>query len=195
MVIALLRNALEPYGATSSAGIVLTPKVGMNVWFLPVLSVIIGFKSLQWHHNEHDGISNHWHLNNLLNPLCRRRSKKTSKLHMTGLCEGNSPTGECGKCFYLMMPSWLSLIRWWHLNSWKDLKKSCITSSVKNTFLSKSIHAPNQYPIGYLEVRPCEVSESWDWSFKIIVVPWNLTGIMATVFSMYLSNFGMIKQL
>ena len=31
----------------------------------------------------------------LLNGLFRRRSKKTSKLHITGLCVGNSPgTGE-----------------------------------------------------------------------------------------------------
>ena len=51
--------------------------------------------SLQWCHNEHDGISNHWCIDYLLNHLFRRRSKKTSKLRVTGLCEGNSPvTGE-----------------------------------------------------------------------------------------------------
>ena len=46
--------------------------------------------SLQWCHNEHDGISNHQHLDCFLNHLFRRRSKKTSKL-CTGLCEGNPP--------------------------------------------------------------------------------------------------------
>ena len=51
--------------------------------------------TLQWRHNEHDGVSNHLRLNALLNRLFRRRSKKTSKLRATGLCEGNSPvTGE-----------------------------------------------------------------------------------------------------
>ena len=46
-------------------------------------------------HNEHDGVSNHQCLNCLLNRLFRCRSKKTSKLCVTGLYEGNSPmTGE-----------------------------------------------------------------------------------------------------
>ena len=51
--------------------------------------------TLQWCHNEHNGISNHWHLNCLHKRLFRCRSKKTSKICITGLCEGNSPvTGE-----------------------------------------------------------------------------------------------------
>ena len=51
--------------------------------------------SLQWRHNEHDGISNHQPHHCLLNRLFGRRSKKTSKLRITGLCVGNSPgTGE-----------------------------------------------------------------------------------------------------
>ena len=51
--------------------------------------------SLQWRHNEHDGVSNHQPHACLLNRLSRRRSKKTSKLRVTGLCAGNSPgTGE-----------------------------------------------------------------------------------------------------
>ena len=51
--------------------------------------------SLQWRHNGHDGISNHQPHSRLLNRLFRRRSKKTSKLRVTGLCAGNSPvTGD-----------------------------------------------------------------------------------------------------
>ena len=43
--------------------------------------------ALQWRHNGRDGVSNH--------RLFRHRSKKTSKLRVTGLCVGNSPvTGE-----------------------------------------------------------------------------------------------------
>ena len=58
----------------------------------------------------------------LLNRLFSRRSKETSKLRDTGLCEGNSPvTGEFpaqkgqwrGKCFHLMPSSWfLIFFRW-----------------------------------------------------------------------------------
>ena len=54
-----------------------------------------GSYSLQWHHNGHNGISNHQPHDCLLNRLFRRRSKKTSKLHVSGLYVGNAPvTGE-----------------------------------------------------------------------------------------------------
>ena len=47
--------------------------------------------TLLWRHNEHDSVSNHQPRSCLLNRLFRRRSKKTSKLRVTGLCVGNSP--------------------------------------------------------------------------------------------------------
>ena len=51
--------------------------------------------ALQWRHNEHDGVSKYQPHDCLFNRLFRRRSKKTSKFRVTGLCEGNSPvTGE-----------------------------------------------------------------------------------------------------
>ena len=54
-----------------------------------------GMNTLQWRHNERDGVSNHQSHDCLRNRLFRRRSKNTSKLRDTGLCEGNSPvTGE-----------------------------------------------------------------------------------------------------
>ena len=50
---------------------------------------------LQWRHNGRDCVSNHQPHDCLLNRLFRRRSKKTSKRRVTGLCAGNSPgTGE-----------------------------------------------------------------------------------------------------
>ena len=45
--------------------------------------------TLQWPYNERDGISNDRRLDSLLNCLLRHRLKKTSKLRITGLCEGN----------------------------------------------------------------------------------------------------------
>ena len=51
--------------------------------------------SLQWRHNGHDVVLNHQPHHRLLNRLFGCRSKKTSKLHVTGLCAVNSPgTGE-----------------------------------------------------------------------------------------------------
>ena len=47
--------------------------------------------TLHWRHNDRDGVSNHQPHGCLLNRLFRRKSKKTSKLRVTGLCVGNSP--------------------------------------------------------------------------------------------------------
>ena len=47
--------------------------------------------TLRWRHNGRDSVSNHQPHDCLLNLLFRRRSKKTSKLRVTGLCAGNSP--------------------------------------------------------------------------------------------------------
>ena len=50
---------------------------------------------LHWRHNGSDNVSNNQPHDCFLNRLFRRRSKKTSKLRVTGLCAGNSlGTGE-----------------------------------------------------------------------------------------------------
>ena len=75
-------------------------------------------KALHWRHNDDDGVSNHRPHVCLLNRLFRCRSKKTSKLRVTGLCAGNSPgpvnSPHKGpvtrKCFHLMTSSWASII-------------------------------------------------------------------------------------
>ena len=75
-----------------------------NAWFTFMESIRhhILFKvilyhliSLQWRHKGCDGVSNQQPHHCLPNSLFRRRSQKTLKLRVTGLCEGNSPvTGE-----------------------------------------------------------------------------------------------------
>ena len=67
--------------------------------------------TLRWRHNDHAGISNHQPHGCLLNRLFRRKSKKTSKLRVTGLCAGNSPgTGE----FPAQMASYAENVSiWW----------------------------------------------------------------------------------
>ena len=66
-----------------------------NPWGLQ-LNWSIGWSNpLRWRHNERDCVSNHQPHDCLLNRLFRRRSRKTSKLRVTGLCAENSPwTGE-----------------------------------------------------------------------------------------------------
>ena len=52
-------------------------------------------QSLQWRHNGRDSVSNHQPCECLLSRLIRRKSKKTSRLRVTGLYAGNSPeTGD-----------------------------------------------------------------------------------------------------
>ena len=67
--------------------------------------------ALRWRQNGRDSVLNHQPHDCLLNRLFRRRSKKTSKLRVTGLCAGNSPgTGE----FPAQMASYAeNVFIWW----------------------------------------------------------------------------------
>ena len=76
-------------------------------------------RSLQWRHNLRDSVSNHQPRYCLLNRLFKLRSKKTSKLRVTGLCVGihrssvNSPHKwpVTRKCFHLMTSSCINLVQ------------------------------------------------------------------------------------
>ena len=51
--------------------------------------------TVQWRNNGRYGVSNHQPRDCLLSRLFRRRSRKTAKFRVTGLCAGNPPvTGE-----------------------------------------------------------------------------------------------------
>ena len=74
--------------------------------------------SLQWRHNGCNSILNHQPHDCLLNRLFRRRSKKTWKLCVTGLCAVNSPgTGE----FPAQIASYVENVSiWWrHHGCWQ----------------------------------------------------------------------------
>ena len=96
---------------------VITLEYATENWIVVVMTPILhNHHPLHWRHNDHDGVSNNQPRGCLLNRLFRRRSKKTSKLRVTGLCVGNSPgpvnsphKGQLrGKGFHLMTSSWLS---------------------------------------------------------------------------------------
>ena len=74
--------------------------------------------TLQWRHNERDCVSNHRRLHSLLNRLFGSRSKKTSKLRATGICEGNppvvSPHKGLVKLFHLTASWNPSIAAGWH---------------------------------------------------------------------------------
>ena len=71
---------------------------------------------LRWRHNEHDRVSNHQPHDCLLNGLFRRRSTKTSKLRVTGLCAMNSP--ETGEFPAQMASKAENASIWWRHHEW-----------------------------------------------------------------------------
>ena len=78
--------------------------------------------TLQWRHNGRYSVWDHQPHDCLLNRLFKRRSKKTSKLRVTGFCAGNSPvTGE----FPAQMASNKEKCSiWWrHHDPWREYKK------------------------------------------------------------------------
>ena len=79
--------------------------------------------ALRWRHNDHSGVSNHQPHGCLPNRLFRRKSKKTSKLRVTGLCAGNSPgTGE----FPAQMASYAENVSIWWRHQGKQGKSQLI---------------------------------------------------------------------
>ena len=105
--------------------------------------------SLQWRHNDHDGVSNHQPHGCLPNRLFRHRSKKTSKLRVTGLCVGNSPGPGITRtkdqwrirCFHLMTSSWILIC---------IPKVWCWKSVVIIAILSSSLWSKSLTDIDYL---------------------------------------------
>ena len=84
----------------SKLGMIKIPDTGIIIFWiaayqLPPQCLWPPLATLRWRHNGCDSVSNHQLHHCLLNRLFRRRSKKTSRLRVTGLCVGNSPgTGE-----------------------------------------------------------------------------------------------------
>ena len=91
--------------------------------------------SLRWRNNERDSVSNHQSHYCLLNRLFRRRSKKSSKLRVTGLCVGNLPgTGE----FPAQMASYAENVSiWWRHHVWYLFVYVCSFSVVVTCVLSR----------------------------------------------------------
>ena len=81
----------EPMMVSLSTHICVTRPQWANMGNL-IIAIPMGIhNTLHWRHNDHEGVLNHQPHGCLLNRLFRRKSKKTSKLRVTGLCVGNSP--------------------------------------------------------------------------------------------------------
>ena len=91
--------------------------VQILVWQSPELSQWTTL-TLQWRYDGRDSVSTHQPHDCLLNRLFRRRSKKTSKLRVTGFCVGNSPhKGPVTRKLFplddVIMSKVISIYNWW----------------------------------------------------------------------------------
>ena len=96
-------------GKTFILGKKLYPDQVANYVFLlwyPLLKIA----ALQWRHNRRDGVPNHQPHDCLLNRSFRRKSKKTSKLRVTGLCA--PVTGDKWPVTRNMFPSDDVIVDW-----------------------------------------------------------------------------------
>ena len=106
----------------------------------------VNIMTLLWCHNGRDCISNHQPHYCLLNRLFRWRSKKTSKLRIIGLCDGNSAvTSE--------FPSQTgsdaeNVSIWWRNHEWKSLpfqhknNCTCVNHQIINCCTNKTLICP-----------------------------------------------------
>ena len=110
-------RGIHSFGYHGPNPFVFTPRRGIRIKSHQGIRNSLLCSALQWRHNGGDGVSNHQPHDCLLKRLIRRRSKKTSQLRVTGLCERNSPvTGDfpaqrasnAENISILMTSSWVS---------------------------------------------------------------------------------------
>ena len=141
-----------------------------------MLGRVTGFcaGTLHWHQNECDGVSNHQRLDCLLNCLFRRRSKKKSKLRITGLCEGNSPvTSE----FPSQRASNVENVSIWrrHHESGKSQGKSRNLFLPTLATLTRAIIILPQWAVVILPQWQCSKPEGYEVSITIMI--WTSYGL------------------
>ena len=133
----------------------------------PTTSLCGGYDNyhlLQWHHNECNGMSNHRHLNCLLNLLFNCKSRKSSKLHVTGLCEGNSlvtgvfPAQSASNAenvfsYVILLSAWLDLTKVlvicysrYHQDIWHKCSR-LLTQAFIQALIKQNIKVPHHWPL------------------------------------------------
>ena len=132
-------------------------------------------QSLLWRHNERDGVLNHQLRDCLLNRLFRRRSKKTWKFRVTGLCARNSPvTGE----FPVHMASNAENVSIW----WRHHDKKCRPTNAGNLIIKiKQSHDRLIFMIG---------AQNWKNRFYTDTVPRYLYNERHTTSSIHQRTIG-----
>ena len=157
---------------------------------------------LQWHHNGCDGISNNQLHDCLLNRLLRRRSKETSKLHVTGLCEGNSPVTAPHKwpVTRKMFP-FDDVVMHRSATCWTGQLGRGRKCMKRSGYIAELLCRESTVWLATMPVlisnKTCygKISKSMRLVVKIFVSLWNLIVVSAAMLPKCLSNFRVIKRL
>ena len=142
------------------------------------LSYTWGYRqSSQWRHNECGGVSNYQPRDCLLNSLLRRRSKKTSKLRVTGPCEGNSPVTSELPAQRVSNAENVSI--WWRHHEWFFVINNLLPWPFPR-FLWTSLHISHSECSRGMAHLECEVDRTtlrqWGWVTHIRVSEQTIIG-------------------
>ena len=114
--------------------------------------------ALLWSHNGHNGVSNHQTHECLLNRPSRPRSKKISKLSVTGLFAGNSP--ETVEFPAQMASNAENVSIWWRHHGKRQLHLSHTMSAINYNFISYNAIKLTTYTYSILdciETPSCDI--------------------------------------
>ena len=159
---------VQGWGGGTKAPLVISPLGKFSISWKYLLELFNHI--ITWRHNERDGVSNHQPHHCSFNRLFKRRSKKTSKLRVTGLCAGNSPVaGE----FPAQMASNAEIFSiWWrHHVTQVSLQLSCCDICQIRMWYSID------------DQRFCNLKKNiensgvWElaWQSPSIITPWDLS--------------------
>ena len=123
------------------------------------LHIRLGLFALLWRHNGCDGVSNNQPHDCLLNRLFRRRSKKTSKLHVTSLCGGNSPvTSEFPA---KMANNAENVTIWWRHHGQRGCCSCHVCLLVQNVLFSRSHDRFDTRSFSVYQINPQSLHGCW----------------------------------
>ena len=108
-------------------------------------------QTLQWRHNERDGVSNHQPHDCLLSRLFRHRWKKISKLCVTALSAGNSPVTSEFPAQRASNAENVSI--WWRHHGatpwcWSDIWQMLISNTQQYVLGTKYTNSMHHYASG-----------------------------------------------
>ena len=122
-----------------------------------------GNNSLRWRHNGRVGVPNHQPQDCLLNRSFRRKSKKTSKLRVTGLCAVNSPVTR--EFPAQMASNAQNVFIWWRHHAWRIWIEKTHAKSHQNAYPNKvHLNSENRYDAKFIVpggTDGCHIDNFW----------------------------------